>query len=203
MISWIVATHNRGILETNILATLDLHPDDELIIIEGAPSIAAAYNRGRAQASKAVRCYVHHDVQLLDPARLREALLEHCPGNGIVGVIGSRDSVVPWWDGSTLGSVVDARLGRLDFGTGGPCAYLDGLLLATSHDLEWDESIPGWHMYDHDICRQALVHGWTNWCLDRGAELVRHNTTGSTRTHELAGWDEAVHAYRTKWDAAA
>lgn len=199
MISWIVATHNRGVLEANLLATLDLQPEDELIVVEDAPSIAVAYNRGREQATKPVRCYVHHDVQVLDPARLRAELREHCPSNGIVGVIGSREPVVPWWDGSALGSVVDARLGRLDFGSGGPCAFLDGLLLATSLDLEWDESYPGWHLYDHDICRQALDAGHTNWCLTGGADLIRHNTTGSTNTHHLDGWDAGVRRYRKKY----
>jgi hypothetical protein len=198
-ISWIVATHDRGILEANLLATLDLQPADELVIIENAPSIAVAYNRGREQASRPIRCYIHHDVQVLNPARLRSALLEHCPTAGIVGVIGSREPVVPWWNGSTLGSVVDARLGRLDFGLGGECAFLDGLLLATSLDLEWDETYEGWHLYDHDMCRQALEAGSVNWCLTGGAELVRHNTAGSTNTHALAGWDEGVRRYREKY----
>lgn len=199
MISWIVATHDRQVLDANLAATLDLQPEDELIVVEDAPSIAVAYNRGRAQTTRPIRCYVHHDVQILDPARLRAGLLEHCMGNGIVGVIGSRDPVVPWWEGQTLGSVTDARLGRLDFGPGGPCAYLDGLLLATALDLAWDESYPGWHLYDHDICRQALDAGNTNWCLADGAELLRHNTTGSTNTHQLAGWAEGVSRYREKY----
>lgn len=203
MISWIVATHDPTVLEQNLLATLDLQPEDELIVIEDAPSIAVAYNRGRAQAGRPIRCYVHHDVQLADPAALRDQLAEHCPGRGIVGVIGSRDRVVPWWDGSTLGSVVDARLGLLDFGPGGECAYLDGLLLATAGDFEWDEAIPGWHLYDHDICQQALAAGHANHCLTGGADLVRHNTGGSTNLHHRAGWAEGVDVFRAKWGNAA
>jgi len=199
VISWIVATHNPAVLDANLLATLDLPTEDELVVVEDAPSIAVAYNRGRARATRPVRCYVHHDVQVLDPARLRAGLLEHCPAAGIVGVIGSRNPVVPWWDGQKLGSVVDARLGRLDFGPGGPCAFLDGLLLATSLDLEWDETYPGWHLYDHDICRQALDAGRTNWCLDDGAGLVRHNTAGSTNVHQLMGWAEGVSRYAEKY----
>lgn len=199
MISWIVATHNRAILDANLLATLELADGDELVVIEDAPSIAVAYNRGQARATQPVRCYVHHDVQILDLPKLRAELLEHCPGSGVVGVIGSRNPVVPWWDGDTLGSVVDARLGRLDFGAGGPCAYLDGLLLATSHSLEWDESYPGWHLYDHDICRQALDAGHTNWCLEGGAELVRHNTSGTSRMRELVGWDTGLARFIEKY----
>lgn len=202
MISWIVATHDRSVLDANLSATLPMvwAAGDELIVVEGAPSIAAAYNKGQAQAGQPVRVYAHHDVQILQP-ELRDRLLERCTTDvGIVGLIGSRDRTVPWWDGARLGSVVDARLGRLDFGAGGPCAFLDGLLLATVHQLDWDESIPGWHLYDHDICRQQLADGRTNWCLDGGAQLVRHNTTGTPNTAQLDGWDAGIARYREKWE---
>lgn len=202
MISWIVATHDRCVLEANLAATLPIvwAAGDELVVVEGAPSIAAAYNKGQAQAGQPVRVYVHHDVQILQP-ELRDRLIERCTADvGIVGVVGSRDRAVPWWDGDRLGSVVDARLGRLDFGRGGPAATLDGLLLATVHSLEWDETYPGWHLYDHDMCRQQLVAGRTNWCLDGGAELVRHNTTGTRNMAELNGWDAGVTRYREKWN---
>lgn len=203
MISWIVATHDRGVLEANLLPTVELIGSDEIVVVEDAPSIAVAYNRGQARATQPVRCYVHHDVQILDLPKLRAGLLEHCPGSGVVGVIGSRNPVVPWWDGDTLGSVVDARLGRLDFGDGGPCAYLDGLLLATSHSLEWDESYPGWHLYDHDICQQMLAVGLPNLCLPGGHLLVRHETAGPRSMSELDGWVEAAAVFHAKWGDTA
>lgn len=202
MISWIVATHRRDVLEANLLPDLEhaLDRGDQLVVVEGARSIAAAYNDGQSRAEHPVRVYVHHDVQILDPVGLREQLLEHCTADvGIVGVVGSRDRVVPWWAGSQLGSVVDSRLGHLDFGPGGPAAILDGLLLATVHSLEWDETYDGWHLYDHDICRQQLAVGRTNWCLDDGAKLVRHNTTGSTDVTQLDGWAKGVARYHEKW----
>lgn len=201
MISWIVATHDLDILDTNLRATLWLEDGDEVVVVQDAPSIAAAYNKGQAAATQSIRCYVHHDVQILDSARLRAQLIEHCTSDvGMVGVIGSTDRTVPWWEGANLGSVIDARMGRIDFGPGGPCATLDGLLLATAQHLEWDESYPGWHLYDHDICRQQLAAGRSNWCLTGGAEMLRHNTAGSSKTHELAGWGEATARYREKWN---
>lgn len=198
MISWIVATHDRAVLGANLLATLQLGGADELVVVEDAPSIAVAYNDGQRRATQPIRCYVHHDVQILDLPRLRAGLLEHCPDAGIVGVVGSRDPVVPWWEGDRLGSVIDGRFGRLDYGWGGPCAYLDGLLLATSHPLEWDETYPGWHLYDHDICRQMLDAGFGNYCLTGGGELVRHNTGGTSRMAELTGWDEGLAQFNEK-----
>jgi hypothetical protein len=201
MISWIVATHDRAVLEANLLPGLPV--DDELVLVEDAPSIAAAYNEGQARATHQLRCYVHHDVAILDPVRLRERLIAACtPEVGMVGVIGSREPVWPWWNGSTVGSVFDARLGLLDFGAGGPCAYLDGLLLATVHDVTWDETYAGWHGYDHDACAQMLARGLPNFCLSAGHRLVRHNTDGPTNTHAITGWAKAEQRYREKWGHA-
>lgn len=200
MISWIVASHRPQVLADNLQATLKLADGDELVVVQGAPSIAAAYNQGQQKAVNRLRVYVHHDVQLIDSARLRQALLEQCTEQvGMVGVIGSVTRVLPWWDGVCRGSVVDGRMGLLDMGPGGECAYLDGLLLASVHELAWDEGYEGWHLYDHDISEQQLAAGLTNLCLTGGAEMVLHNTTGPSDTGLLAGWDTGVVRFRRKW----
>jgi hypothetical protein len=199
LISWIVASHDLDVLYANLVASLDWNVD-EIVLVDDAPSIAVAYNEGQARAWYPVRCYVHHDVQVLDLSRLRAELLAHTtPAVGMVGAQGSRTPALPWWDGDTLGSVFDARVGAIDFGPGGPCAVLDGLLLATVHDVEWDETIPGWHGYDYDACRQMLARGLPNFCLTDGARMVRHNTTGSFEVDALAGWGVAVDRLREKW----
>lgn len=203
MISWITASHRQDVLDANLAASLLPHisaTDDELIVIPGPASIAQAYNRGAALARHQIRCYVHHDVVVRDPAALRASLLEQCtPEVGMVGVIGSRTVVLPWWEGDTCGSVIDARMGLLDFGPGGECALLDGLLLATCQQLTWDETIPGWHGYDHDACLQMGARGLPNWCLPGGGALVLHNTAGPTDTAALTGWDTAMTRLRDKW----
>lgn len=201
MISWIVASHNRDILYDNLLATLQpLPPDDQVVRVENAPSIAAAYNEGARRARWLIRCYVHHDVQILDLAALRAALLDACQlDTGIVGVVGSRTPRLPWWEGDTCGSVRDARMGLLNFGPGGVCSYLDGLLLATAQPVEWDESYPGWHLYDHDVCQQMLARGLPNRCLDGGHRLVFHNTAGPTDTDRLTAWRAGTDRFREKW----
>lgn len=198
MISWIVATHDPMILYRHFLASLTTAVD-ELVVVEGAPSIAAAYNEGQSRATRPVRCYVHHDVQILDLPRLRAELLEHTPGRGMVGVVGSRTDVLPWWDGEMCGSVFDQRIGHLDNGPGGECAVLDGLLLATAQTVKWDESIPGWHGYDYDMCRQMTDRGLINFCLTGGKEMVRHNTTSGRDPDHLTGWADALAVLRLKW----
>jgi len=200
LISWIAAAHDETILYANLIASLHPLPGgDEFVIVTGAESIAAAYNEGQARARNPVRCYVHSDIQVLDVARLRAELLEHTTtAVGLVGLVGSRTPMLPWWDGQTCGSVFDARIGPLLFGPGGDCAVLDGLLLATVHDVKWDENIPGWHGYDYDMSRQQLAHR-RNFCLTDGHEMVRHNADGPRDPDLIVGWTEAVATLREKW----
>jgi hypothetical protein len=201
VISWIVASHHYPTLRDNLGATIRGVDADEVVVVENGASIAAAYNEGQARATQPIRCYVHHDVQIRAARRLRDQLVEHCtPAVGIVGVIGARTKALPWWDAEAkCGSVVDARMGRLDFGEGGECVYLDGLLLATAQTLTWDESYPGFHWYDVDICEQTLSNGLPNWCLSRGHELVLHNTGGGFDVDRLSGWAEGQQRFREKW----
>lgn len=201
MISWIVASHDPTILHANLAATLQLVDADELIVVDNPASITAAYAEGQARASQPVRCYIHHDVRLLAPSRLRTQLVRACgaAGVGVVGVVGSRTATVPWWDGARCGSVVDARMGRLDFGVGGEAAYVDGLLLATAETVDWDLSYPGFHLYDHDACEQMRRRGLVNWCLSGGADLVEHNTAGAANVHRLEHWHDNVARFREKW----
>ena len=200
MISWIVASHRPDVLAGNLAATLRVETSDELVVVEDPPSIAVAYNQGQAKAVNQLRVYVHSDVRILDMHRLRAQLLRRCAITvGMVGIIGSREPIVPWWVGTTCGSVIDARMGVIDRGGGGACSYLDGLLLATVHDLTWDESYSGFHLYDHDICQQMLAQGLLNLCLSDGAQMVLHNTSNSTDTSRLDGWDEGMARFRQKW----
>jgi glycosyl transferase family 2 len=200
VISWIVASHDPAILDSVLRPSLHLAPGDELVVVPDARSIAEAYNGGQRLAQNPIRAYVHHDVQVLDHTRLREQLLTWCrPHIGMVGVVGSWCRAVPWWNGAHCGAVVDSRHGVLGTGRGGQCAYLDGLLLATCQDVVWDESYPGWHGYDHDMCEQMLHKGLMNWCLDNGDVLVRHNTTGATDPAQLAGFHQAMARFGEKW----
>lgn len=203
MISWVVASHREDILQANLLATLNLHPSDELVVVRDAPSITLAYTEGQARATKPIRCYVHSDVQVVDPQWLRDSLIGACTERvGIVGLVGSRDVRMPWWDGDKLGSVVDSRMGVLNFGQGGPCAMLDGLLLATVHQVQWDTGAPGWHGYDHDACAQQLLEqGRPNLCLSDGASLVRHNSDSPFSLDAIDGWAEAAQRWHARWAA--
>lgn len=200
MISWVVATHNLDTLYRNLIASMWDTAGDELVVVQDAPSIAAAYNDGQGRATHPVRCYVHHDVEFLDLPRLRAELATHVTAEvGMVGLIGSRTRVYPWWDGRQLGSVFDQRIGEVNAGPGGECVLLDGVLLATVHDVAWDETVPGWHGYDHDACEQMLARGLPNFCLTGGHQMVRHNASGSRDPDHVDGFHQAMSLIREKW----
>lgn len=206
MISWVVASHDPAVLAVNLQPALDQAAEfgDEVIVVRDAPSIAEAYNLGSADAAHPVRCFVHHDVRVLDLDALRGALLAACrPDVGLVGVIGTRVPALPWWDApQRCGSAVDSRMGLIDFSPGDcAAAVLDGLLLATAQPLTWDEAYAGWHLYDHDASMQMLDRGLPNWCLPYGSTLVEHRTTGSSDVRDLDGWVEGCARWREKWGA--
>lgn len=201
VISWIVASHKEDVLQRNLMAQPFLGPGDEVIVVRDAGSITKAYTYGQEKASNPVRVYVHSDVQIVRPGALSMELLEAASLEdvGMIGVVGSATMVMPWWVGALCGSVWDSRLGVLNFGAGGPCAVVDGLLLATTQHVDWDTDWPGWHGYDQDACAQMQVRGLRNWCITGGHELVQHHTDSPIGEMGIDGYPDAVERFQKKW----
>lgn len=203
MISYIVMTNDKQILERNLLRTLKLKDADEIIVLLDKPSAAIALNMGIDRAKNKIKCFIHSDVVVLDNDRLRSELIAHCNDEtGMVGVIGSKnDRHIPWWEKDMCGSIVEARLGLLNFDDGDcACAVMDGLFLATSQHVRFDESFPGFHIYDYDICNQMLDKGLFNWCLRDGKSLIAHNCKGPVDVHALGdSYFQNIERLKNKW----
>jgi hypothetical protein len=200
-ISYIACTHNTNILEKCLVQSLILQDDDELIVVEGAKSIAAGYNLGIDKANNKIKCFIHHDLIVTNPILLRMNLLAYCIKDvGIVGIVGSQTDAAPWWEGQCVGSVVDSRNGILYFSDGKQfCLHLDGLMLATWHDVRFDESIPGFHLYDQDICKQMAAKGLSNFCIKDGYRMITHFTQTPMDMSKINGYAEAMEIYNAKW----
>jgi hypothetical protein len=200
-ISYIACTHNTHILEKCLVQSLILQDDDELIVIEGAKSIAEGYNNGIDKAKNKIKCFIHHDLIVTNPILLRMNLLAYCIEDiGIVGIVGSQTEAAPWWEGQCVGSVVDSRNGILHFSDGKQfCLHLDGLMLATCQDVRFDESIPGFHFYDQDICRQMAEKGLHNFCIKDGYRMITHFTQTPMDMSKISGYKEAMAVYAKKW----
>jgi hypothetical protein len=200
MISYIVAVNDGNTFEMNLnISWSKVDAGDELITVSHQDSIAKAYNLGIKQSTQPIKCFIHQDVIILDPPKLYECLRRYCTHDvGMVGVIGTVDGyAVPWWNGNEhIGSVVDPTFGLYIFGTdGGECAFLDGLLLATVQDIQFDESYPGFHFYDQDICKSMLSRGLPNYCLPMGHRLVVHNAKSKPDSLE-----PYIQQYNQKWN---
>ncbi len=200
-ISYITCTNNDSILKNCLGRSLKLDNDDELIIVDNPKSIAEGYNYGIEYAKHRILCFLHHDLIVTNPILLRMNLMAYCTEDiGMVGVIGSITDAAPWWEGKGVGSAVDTRKGIIYFDEGKQfCEHLDGILLATFQDVRFDESIPGFHLYDQDICKQMTQQGKRNFCIGDGYRIVTHFTSAPSDTKQINGYDEALAVYRKKW----
>jgi len=200
-ISYITCTNNDSILKNCLGRSLKLDNDDELIIVDNPKSIAEGYNYGIEYAKHRILCFLHHDLIVTNPILLRMNLMAYCTEDiGMVGVIGSITDAAPWWEGKGVGSAVDTRKGIIYFDEGKQfCEHLDGILLATFQDVRFDESIPGFHLYDQDICKQMTQQGKRNFCIGDGYRIVTHFTSTPSDTKQINGYDEALAVYRKKW----
>jgi len=200
-VSYITCTHNKKIFQKCLFKSLILKDDDELIVIENAKSIAEGYNTGTDQAKNKIKCFIHHDLIVTNPILLRMNLIAYCVEEiGMVGIIGSQTDAAPWWEGQCVGSVVDSRNGILYFNDGKEfCLHLDGLMLATYQDVRFDESIPGFHLYDQDICKQMEKQNKRNFCVKDGYRMITHFTNGPMDISQINGYAEAMEIYKQKW----
>lgn len=200
-ISYITCTNNHEILESCLLPSIKLDWEDEIVIVDKPKSIAEGYNIGIDQAKHKIKCFIHHDIIITNPEMLRMNIMSYCTKDiGIVGVIGSKKDTVPWWDDGDIGSVIDTRVGIIWFDDGkNYCKTLDGIMLATYQDVRFDESIPGFHMYDQDICKQMTDRGLQNFCMGNGFRMLTHCTSAPAVVNALNGYQEAIDVYRKKW----
>jgi hypothetical protein len=200
-ISYITCTNNKDLLNKCLLRSLELEHEDELIVVESPESIALGYNCGIDKAKHKIKCFIHHDIIVSNSTALRMNLMSYCTSNiGIVGVIGSTTDTTPWWEGNGIGNVIDSRMGIIYFGEGnGYCQHLDGIVLATAQEVRFDEDIPGFHLYDQDICKQMTSKGLKNFCLKDGFRLVTHYTGAPSSIVQINGYADALDSYRKKW----
>ena len=153
----------------------------------GHTSLGRAYNELLGQAvGWRYKVYVHQDVVLVNRGLLGDLLrLFRHRTIGLVGVAGCRflpPSYV-WWNGSGLYGLVvqDRGDGPKLREFGDPAAdyerveCVDGLFLATQHDLPWDERIPGFHFYDVAQSTRFLLHGYDVVVPRQGAAWLRHD----------------------------
>ena len=174
--------------------------------LERQPSIAVAYNRllelARSLPDLEGLVLLHEDVRLDRPAQalaqLRGAFAD--PEVGVVGVYGcSRPRTLGWHTQDNVRGQVRESRGMVSAQSRqGDVDVLDGLFLALSArtlgGLTFDESIPGWHGYDADICLQVRRAGFKARVLDLDLYHATKGGFGDRAAFVRTDW-----RWRTKW----
>lgn len=161
----------------------------EIIPIYQAKSMTSGYNQGMRKSSSKYKVYLHQDTYIVNPFFIHNfiELFEQSEHIGMIGVAGT--AVLPsngtWWEGQPQYGKVDAYFTSaitLDLGEV-PVPYIavesiDGVLMVTQYDVEWNERVEGFHFYDaaqsirfrkcgYQIIIPSQQSAWVfHYCLD-------------------------------------
>lgn len=172
---------------------------DDIVILTRAATMAVGYNRilGCVPVGASV-VLLHDDTELQAGARV--AICEALESADVVGVVGGSEiPTIEWWRGKVKRGYVRQANGVVDFGPHGEVDAVDGLLLALAPSvthLRFDESYPGFHGYDVDLCFQARAEGLT---VATAPIPVIHQTNGGIR--DMAEYRACNEVWERKWSA--
>ncbi len=144
----------------------------DTIAVTEAESMTSGYNAAMHSSDADIKVYLHQDVCIINPYFIVNliSLFDQNPNLGVIGMVGSPvlppDAVM--WHGKRIGNLynessnlkytIENHETKLAF------EYVeaaDGLLLATSKDIEWREDLfSGWDFYDASICAEFRKQGF-------------------------------------------
>jgi len=134
----------------------------EYIHVEDSSSITRAYNKAMRSSNAKYKIYLHQDVFIVEPLFLHKIhyFFSRASSIGMIGMMGGRglpmekDRVMCWSDcrvvfGNVYAPTINAHLKFLTDKPFERATVIDGLLMATQHDVPWREDIiDGFHFYD-------------------------------------------------------
>jgi hypothetical protein len=177
--SLVVAVNSEEVLRTNLLRSVELKSAKEIVRQYKSGNASSAYNNGLAAVTGDIVVFAHQDVYLPVgwAAKLKESLdilTLRDPEWGVAGVFGITAN------GGDAGYVYSSGLRRF---IGRPfhepirVSTLDEMLLIIrkSSGLQFDEHLPGFHLYGTDICLSAESRGMRNYVVPC---FAFHNSCG-------------------------
>lgn len=156
----------------------------EYLSIREAKSMAAGYNEGMAGSNAKYKVYLHQDAFIVNPyfiCELLDIFQEDTIGMvGMVGAPGMPENAV-MWTVPRVGKLYANRFysskmivfGEIE-GKYREVEAVDGLLMATQHDLPWREDLfDGWDFYDVSQSKEFIEKGYRvvvpdqaqPWCI--------------------------------------
>jgi len=129
----------------------------EVLSIREADSISSAYNEAMRESDAKYKIYLHQDVFIYNTSFLSDILkcFEN-PKIGMLGILGKEElsdsaRYEHLWDtGWCYACAPNLALtvsGKNRFG-GRTVRTIDGMIMITQYDIEWNENLQGWHFYD-------------------------------------------------------
>ena len=178
-ITFVTATNDRAILESNFLASPCLAPGSphQVLIQEGFPSASLAYNDAIDQSVNDLIVFAHQDILfgtrwVEDLRRALDHLERTDPNWGVLGCYGET------LDDHGRGYILSSAQGILGkpFEQPEPVQTLDEivLILRKSSGMRFDENLPHFHFYGTDICMEAAQRGQTAYAIPA---FCVHNTS--------------------------
>ncbi|MGG3887075.1 glycosyltransferase [Brevibacillus panacihumi] len=189
-ICFIYCTNDSDLLNESIAYINSLHVPEgfevETISIQEAKSMTSGYNQGMKSTDAKYKVYLHQDVFIINKNFITDVIeiFTSNPKVGLLGVIGAKSTPESgvWWESSDCyGKVYDSHTGSMKLlhfhevrGAYESVDALDGLILITQYDVEWQEDIfDGWHFYDLSQCRNFNEMGYevgvvaqqNPWCI--------------------------------------
>lgn len=175
----VAAVNNEAVLRSCLLNSSVASQASEIILQKGYSSAALAYNAALQKAATDVVVFVHQDVFLPNgwEAKLQRALdwlSEKDPQWGVAGIWGVQAS------GNRSGHLYCVGLGQVlgdEYNGAIEVQTLDEVLLIVrkSSQLQFDEKLPGFHLYATDICLEAQRRGMRCYAI---SAFCVHNTNG-------------------------
>jgi hypothetical protein len=194
----VAAVNNESVLENNLADSLLIKQGVETIFKREYDSASNAFNEALCETDADVIIFAHQDVYLPKPwlIHLTETIDEIETVDldwSVIGVFGVTD------EGSMEGHCWSTGLNMMlgsPFGKPRHASTIDELVivLRKSSGLQFDEKLPGFHLYGADIVQTAITSGFSAYIVD--APVV-HN---SKRVKSLSGPYTSAYRYmQKKW----
>jgi len=175
----VAAVNNETVLQSCLLNSPAVSQASEVILQKGYASAALAYNEALRRAATDVVVFVHQDVFLPSgwEDKLQSGLdwlYKNDPQWGVAGAWGVQAS------GNRSGHLYCVGLGQVlggEYNGAIEVRTLDEVLLIVrkSSQLQFDEELPGFHLYATDICLEAQRKALRCYAI---SVFCVHNTNG-------------------------
>ena len=194
----VAAVNDDTVLKNSLMRSPEMEPVKEVFIRRGCLSAGQAYNSGMKASTSDIIVFAHQDVYFPQGwfgsvARSIAAISAKDPDWGVLGVFGISLS------GAEAGHLYSTGLRRVlgcPFEEPLEVSSLDEVVLVIrrSSGLQFDEKLPGFHLYGADICLEARQKGLKCYAI---SAFCVHNSNGLDQLPPA--YSRAYFYMRDKW----